>query len=66
MLQGSLVPGLEGRPVESLEDFYQQLWSLGPPGGTIHLTIIDPEGEAREVEITTADRYDWLEPRPGN
>ena len=63
---GSLVLGLEGKPVESLEDFYRQLWALGPPGGAIHLTIIDPTGEAREVEIVSADRYDWLELGPGN
>lgn len=60
VLPGSLVLGLDGRPIESQESFYRAIWAAGPPGVTIRLTLIDPTGEPREVEIVTADRYDWL------
>lgn len=62
---GSILQGLQGKRIESQEDFYRRLWAAGAPGVTVRLSLIDPEGEAREVEIVTADRYDWLRFTPG-
>jgi S1-C subfamily serine protease len=61
VLPGSLVLGLQGKPIRSQEDFYRRLWAAGKPGVTVRLTLIDPEGEPRDVDIVTGDRYDWLD-----
>ncbi len=60
VLPGSLVLAVDGRPIESMEGFYRQVWAAGAPGVTIRLTLIDPMGEPQEVAIASGDRYDWL------
>ena len=62
---GSILQGLQGKRIESQEDFYRRLWAAGAPGVTIRLSLVDPAGEVREVEVVTADRYDWLRFEPG-
>ena len=60
ILPGSLVLGIDGKPIRSQEAFYRSIWAAGAPGVTIRLTLIDPLGEPREVDVVTGDRYDWL------
>lgn len=62
---GSLILGVEGAPVTSHEDFYRRVWARGAPGVTVRLTLVDPDGEAREIAIVTGDRYDWLKLKAG-
>lgn len=62
---GSILLGLEGKPIESQEDFYRRVWAAAKPGDSITVILLDLQGEAREVEIVTADRYDWLLMKPG-
>jgi S1-C subfamily serine protease len=62
---GSILRELQRQPIASQEDFYRRLWAAGPPGVTVRLSLVDPAGEARNVEIVTADRYDWLKFMPG-
>ncbi len=64
VLPGSLVVGVEGHPIAGMEAFYRAVWALGPPGTTVRLTLIDPEGEPGMVAVVTADRYDWLKLPP--
>lgn len=65
IVPGSILLGLEGEPIENQEDFYRRLWALAEPGDTVKLIVLDLQGEPREIEITAADRYDWLTIRPG-
>ncbi len=46
-------------------DFYRRLWVAGAPGVTVRLSLVDPTGEARDVDVVTSDRYDWLKFKPG-
>ena len=65
VVPGILVLGVEGRPVDGLEDFYRKVWALGEPGVTVHLTVLDIDGEPHEIAIVSADRLDWLRHDPG-
>ncbi len=61
---GSILLGLEGRPIDGQEDFYRRVWAAAAPGGSVRVLLLDPTGRTREVEIVTADRYDWLNMTP--
>ena len=65
VLPGSLLLALQGKPIRSQEDFYRRLWAAGPAGVTVRLTLIDPTGEPRDIDVVTGDRYDWLRIEPG-
>jgi len=60
ILPGSLVLAVNGKPIRTLESFYQEVWAAGVPGVTVSLTLIDPTGEPRDVAVVTGDRADWL------
>ncbi|MCK5275183.1 MAG: serine protease [Alphaproteobacteria bacterium] len=62
---GSILVGLQGKSIKSQEDFYRRLWASGAPGVTVRLSVIDPKGEPRDVDVVTSDRYDWLRFKPG-
>ena len=63
---GSVLRGLQGKPIKSQEDFYRRLWAAGAPGVTVRLNLVDPTAGAREVDVVTSDRYDWLRYKPGS
>jgi S1-C subfamily serine protease len=58
---GDIIAAAGGIPVESMADFYRKVWEQGGPGDTISLTVVKG-GEVQEVEIRSADRYQWLLP----
>jgi S1-C subfamily serine protease len=58
---GDIIAAAGGSPVKSMADFYRKVWVQGGPGDTISLTIVKG-GEVQEVEIRSADRYQWLRP----
>ena len=58
---GDIIAAAGGIPVESMADFYRKVWVQGGPGDTISLTVVKG-GEVQEVEIRSADRYQWLRP----
>jgi S1-C subfamily serine protease len=60
---GDIIAAAGGIPVESMADFYRKVWVQGGPGDTISLTVVKG-GEVQEVEIRSADRYQWLRPQP--
>ncbi len=63
---GSLILGVDGAPIGGQEDFYRRVWAAGAPGDALRLTLIDPAGEPREVEITAGNRYNWLRLKPSH
>lgn len=66
IVAGSMLLGLDGEPIGGQEDFYRRLWAKGEPGVSVTLTLVDPEGEAREIKVITGDRYDWLRLPPAH
>jgi S1-C subfamily serine protease len=63
---GSILLGLEGKPIKGQEDFYRRVWAAAAPGDSVTVILRDHAGEAHEVEIVAADRYDWLKATPGD
>ncbi len=57
--RGDLIIGIAGRPIAGLADFYRRLWDLGPPGVEVPLKV-RRGGSSLDVNVRSADRYDWL------
>jgi S1-C subfamily serine protease len=56
---GDQVLEVAGAPVATLADLFRKIWSVGPAGSYIPLTLGRGEGKL-EVRIQSADRYDFL------
>jgi S1-C subfamily serine protease len=56
---GDRVTALDGTPVDDLADFYRTLWRRGEAGITVRLRLTR-QGEERDVEVETIDRYRYL------
>ena len=54
-----VVVAVDGQRVRTLIEFYRAVWALGEPGVTVPLTVVGGDGP-REVEVRSADRYDYL------
>lgn len=61
---GSILRELDRKPIRNQEDFYRRLWAAGAPGVKVRIGLTDPTGATREIEVVTADRYDWLKLAP--
>ena len=46
-------------PVHGLADFYRKLWNGRGPDDRVTLTV-ERNGESRDIDIRTGDRYRWL------
>ncbi|HSR72790.1 MAG TPA: S1C family serine protease [Kiloniellales bacterium] len=57
-----VVVAVAGEPVGTLIDLYRKVWSLGPAGVEVPLTVLTDGGTA-EVTVTSGDRYDYLKLR---
>lgn len=62
---GWLLIGIDGEPVNSLDEVFRPLWAAGTPGVTVTLELLEPIQDAdgavpRSITVTTASRYDWL------
>src|SRR6201996_4460853 len=53
--EGDIVLAVAGEEVSTLAEFYNAVWSLGPPGVTVPLTLAR-EGDVFEVEVKSKDR----------
>jgi serine protease Do len=60
---GDIIVALDGEKVESLDGFYQRLWSAGPPGVEVRLKVLKGS-EARDVRVRSIDRVDHIRKRP--
>jgi branched-chain amino acid transport system permease protein len=56
---GDRVTAIDGDPVHELAAFYRMLWSRGAAGVTVRLSV-KRDGQDREIEIRTMDRYRYL------
>jgi S1-C subfamily serine protease len=56
---GDQVTAIDGSPVHDLADLYRALWGRGEAGVTVKLTVTR-QGEGRDIEVKTIDRYRYL------
>ena len=56
---GDWVTAIDGAPVHDLADLYHALWGHGEAGVTVKLTV-SRQGEQRDIEVKTIDRYRYL------
>jgi S1-C subfamily serine protease len=56
---GDRVTAIDGAPVQDLAAFYRSLWSRGDAGVTVKLAV-RRQGQDREIDIKTTDRYRYL------
>jgi S1-C subfamily serine protease len=56
---GDILHAVGGVEVNSLAEFYQSLWSLGPAGVEVPLTV-HRSGEASELRVISSDRNRFL------
>ena len=56
---GDQVTAIDGAPVHELADFYRTLWRRGDAGITVRLSLTR-QGEEREIEVETIDRYRYF------
>jgi S1-C subfamily serine protease len=56
---GDIVVEIAGEPVSDLADLLRRLWSKGPAGTEIPLTLVRDEGTSH-VKVTSANRDDFL------
>ena len=56
---GDRVTAIDGAPVHELADFYRTLWRRGDAGVTVRLGVIR-QGEEREIEVKSIDRYRYF------
>ena len=57
---GDLVLEVAGERVAGLAELFRKVWSLGPPGTEIPLTIAREGRDRRACELRSADRQDFL------
>lgn len=57
---GAIVTAVNGAPVTTLAGYLRRVWSSGDPGVTVSLTLLTPDGSARELNIVSGDRYGYL------
>lgn len=61
--EDDIILSVSGEPVSDMADFYRKVWSLGEPGITVSVEILRG-GQVSNVDIESADRYDWLRLNP--
>ncbi|MGK4422354.1 PDZ domain-containing protein, partial [Klebsiella pneumoniae] len=59
---GDLILAVDDEDVESLAQFYQKLWALGPAGVNVPLTL-QRGGDVFDVEVRSGDRAARLKKR---
>jgi len=52
---GDVLVALQGRAIDNLPDFYRQLWTWGPAGSKLEITV-KRLGQEKKIQITTGDR----------
>jgi S1-C subfamily serine protease len=60
--RGDLIREIAGKKVSDLASFYQELWSLGPPGVNVPLTL-QRGGDLFDVDVRSTDRAAKLKKR---
>ena len=65
--KNDIIATVSGEPISDMADFYRKVWAVGEPGVTVTLGVLR-QGRLSNVDIESADRYDWLKlnPEPSN
>jgi S1-C subfamily serine protease len=63
IVAGDIILSVDGQPVQSLEGFYQALWTRGPAGVAVTLKVLHGP-TARDVTVRSIDRTDFVRKRP--
>jgi S1-C subfamily serine protease len=57
---GDIVLAVDQTPVRGLADFFRQIWSLGPAGVTVPLSILQ-DTQVRRIDVQSVDRCLFLQ-----
>jgi S1-C subfamily serine protease len=61
---GDIILRVDGEPVDTLPAFYRKVWTSGPPGHDVRLTLL--QGVAvHEVVVRSIDRQEFVRHKPG-
>jgi serine protease Do len=64
IVAGDIILSVNGEPVDSLEHFYRTLWTRGPAGVDVVLTVLHGVN-MKEVTVRSIDRQDFMRRKPG-
>jgi S1-C subfamily serine protease len=64
IVAGDIILSVNGQPVESLENFYQKVWTHGPAGVDVVLTVLHGP-TPRDVTVRSIDRHEFMRRKPG-
>ena len=64
IVAGDIILSVNGQPVESLENFYQKVWTHGPAGVDVVLTVLHGP-KLRDVTVRSIDRHQFMRRKPG-
>ena len=64
IVAGDIILSINGEPVESLEKFYRNLWTRGPAGVDVVLTVLHGP-KLKEVTVRSIDRQEFMRRKPG-
>ncbi len=56
---GDIVVAVNQIPVKGLAEFFRQIWSMGPAGVMVHLSVLQGT-QVRDISVPSADRYQML------
>jgi len=56
----AIVTAVGSEQVSTLAEFYRAIWAMGDPGVEVPLTLLESGRGAREVSVTSGNRYDYL------
>jgi len=60
---GDIILSVNGSQIESLEAFYHAIWTVGPAGADVVLTVVQGP-VVREVTVRSMDRLDFMRRKP--
>jgi S1-C subfamily serine protease len=64
IVAGDIILSINGEPVESLEKFYHNLWTRGPAGVDVVLTVLHGP-KMKEITVRSIDRQEFMRRKPG-
>jgi serine protease Do len=64
IVAGDIILSINGEAVESLEKFYRKLWTRGPAGVDVVLTVLHGPN-LKEVTVRSIDRQEFMRTKPG-
>ena len=63
LTQNDLIVAVARQRVSTLSGFLRQVWALGDAGVTVPLTVLR-DAQLVDIQITSGDRYNWLQLNP--